>query len=155
MRNPKISAAKSARAEYRQRLKRLADDAGKVRYIYAESLKELAIDKFLKLYPRENWPKWIDRRAEFKAIFDESDMCKVSIVVRVDGQMPEDHFWEGNKLMVRHDDGKLFVVILCDPLQKVITIFETHVDPESLTVTFIVDRDPVTIDPPPPGSFYN
>jgi hypothetical protein len=46
MRNPKISAARSARAEYRQRLKRLADDARKARNIYAESLKELASNKF-------------------------------------------------------------------------------------------------------------
>jgi hypothetical protein len=87
MRNPKISAARSARAEYRQRLKGLACLARGARYTYAESLKELAIDKFLKLYPRENWPEWIDRRAKFDVQFDESDVCKVSIVIMVDGHM--------------------------------------------------------------------
>jgi hypothetical protein len=155
MRNPKISAARSARAEYRQKLKRLEREASDIRAIYAQSLKELAIAKFLKLYPRENWPEWIDQRAEFKVKFDKPDVCKVSIVIKVHGQMPEGHFWEDGWLQVRHDDGKLFVVIHCNPLQEVITIFEAQVDPESLAVTFIIDRDPSTIDRPPLGSFYD
>jgi hypothetical protein len=54
MRNPKISAAKSARAEYRQKLKRLAIGASIARDIYSQALEELAIDKFIKLYPKEN-----------------------------------------------------------------------------------------------------
>lgn len=154
MGNPKISAAKSARAEYHQRLKRLADGAQKARSIYAESLKELAIDKFLKLYPRENWPEWIKRRAEFEVRFVELDACQVSLVVRVDGEMPEGLFWEGNKLMRRHD-GELFVVINICPIQEVITIFEAQVDPKSLAISVIIDRDPATIDPPPLGFFYD
>jgi hypothetical protein len=57
--------------------------------------------------------------------------------------------------MVRHDDGKVFVVILCDPLQEAIMIFEAYVDPETLAVAFIIDRDPTTIERPPFGSFYD
>jgi hypothetical protein len=155
MRNPKISAARSARAKYRQDLKKLADIARNARNIYAQALKELAIDKFLKLYPKENWPQWIEKRAEFKVEFDELDVCKVSIVVVVHGAMPEGHFWEGNKLMVRHDDGKLFVTIHCNPFLELITIFEAQVDLESLAVTFIIDKDPSTIVPPPSGFFYD
>jgi hypothetical protein len=155
MRNSKISAARSARAEYRQKLKRLEQGARIARDIYAESLRELAIDKFLKLYPRENWPEWIDRRAEFKVDFYELDVCTVSIVVKVHGQMPEGHFWKDNLLKVRHDDGKIFVVISCHPLQEVITICEAQVNPETLAVTLIIDRDPATIERPPVGYFYD
>jgi hypothetical protein len=79
----------------------------------------------------------------------------ISSVIKVHGQMPDGHFWEDNLLKVRHDDGKLFVVISCHPLQEVITIFEARVDPETLAVTFNVDRDPITIEQPPPGSFYD
>jgi hypothetical protein len=155
MRNPKISAARSARAEYRQRLRRLEREASQFRAIYAQSLKELAIDRFLKIYPRENWPEWIDRRAEYKVEFNTLDLCTVSIVIKVHGQMPEGHFWEDGMLRVRHDDGKLFVVIHCNPFQELITIFEAYVDPETLAVTFIIDRAPTTIEAPPPGFFYD
>ena len=155
MRNPKISAARSARAKYRQNLKRLASAAQIEREIYARALQELAIDKFLKLHPRENWPEWIDRRVEFTAQFFDPDVCIVSMFIKVHGQMPDGHFWEDGWLKVRHDDGQLFVVISCHPLQELITIFEARVDPETLAVTFIVDRDPVKIEQPPPGSFYD
>jgi hypothetical protein len=155
MRNPKISAARAARAEYRQKLKRLELGASIARDIYAQSLTELAIDRFLKLYPRENWPEWIDRRAESKIRFDNPNVCTVSIVVRVDGQMRENHFWDGNKLMARHDDGSLGVIICIAPSNELITIFEAQVDPESLAVIFIIDRDPATIVRPPLGYFYD
>jgi hypothetical protein len=43
MRNPKISAARVARAKYRQNLKRLAEVDRVERSIYARALQELAI----------------------------------------------------------------------------------------------------------------
>lgn len=160
MRNPKISAARSARAEYRQRLKRLEREASNLRAIYAQSLKELAIDKFLQLYPRENWPEWIERRAEYKVQFDESNICKVAIIVRVDGPIPEGKFWmetsHGRFLASLDENGKTLITIHGGgrPLE-IITIFEACVDPESLVVSVTINRNPATIDRPPLGFFYD
>jgi hypothetical protein len=158
MKNPKISAAKSARAEYRQKLKRLAVGASIARDIYSQAMRELAIDKFINLHPQENWPEWMEKRAEFEVQFDESNICKVSIIIRVDGPMPENHFWTDSRkktLAVRHDNGEIGIIICIAPSNEFITIFEADVDPESLVVSVIVDRDPSKMVLPPPEFFYD
>ncbi|PSB55853.1 hypothetical protein [Chamaesiphon polymorphus] len=161
MRNPKISAARSARAEYRQRLKRLEQEAINIRDIYAQSLKELAIDKFVKLHPQENWPEWMERRAQYKVQFDELNICKVSITIRVDGPMPEGLFWRetirGRCLTCLDENGETRFIIAGGAGQplEIITVFEAYVDPESLVVSVTIDRDPSEMILPPPEFFYD
>jgi hypothetical protein len=156
MRNPKISAARAARAQYKQYLRKLADRARDARTMYSIALKELAIDKFIKLHPQANWPEWMERRAEYRVKFDESACCKVSIVVPVDGLMPENYFWQDGHLARRLNDGSIGIVICGGPpAQESITVFEAHVDPESLAVTVIIDNDPATMVLPPPEYFYD
>jgi hypothetical protein len=161
MRNPKISAAKSARAEYRQKLKRLATGASIARDIYSQAMGELAIDKFIKLHPQENWPEWMEQRAQYKVQFDESNICKVSIIIRVDGPMPAGLFWRetshGRLLACLNENGETLFIISGGASQapEIITIFEAYVDPESLVVSVIVDRDPSKMTLPPPGFFYD
>jgi hypothetical protein len=161
MRNPKISAARSARAEYRQKLKRLEQGASIARDIYAQSLKELAIDKFFKLYLKENWPEWMEKRAEYNVQFDESNIYKVSIIIRVDGPMQEGLFWmetiHGRHLACLDENGETRFIISGGGGQtpEIITVFEAYVDPELLVVSVTIDRDPATLDRPPLGSFYD
>ena len=160
MRNPKISAARAARARYRQYLKKLEGQAKIARDDYAISLKELAIDKFIKLYSSENWPKWMEKRAYFNVKFDKSNLCKVSITVRIDGKMPDTYFWveiENKKsLATLNEQGETQFVIHFDrPPEEIITVFEASVDPESLAVSVILDRDPAVITLPPPEFFYD
>ena len=161
MRNPKISAAKSARAEYRQKLKRLAVGASIARDIYSEAMRELAIDKFIKLHPKENWPEWMEKRAQYKVQFDESNICKVSIIIRVDGPIPAGHFWaqtiHGRILACLNENGETLFIISGGAGQapEIITIFEAYVDPESLVVSVIIDLDPSKITLPPPELFYD
>ncbi|AFY92080.1 hypothetical protein [Chamaesiphon minutus] len=160
MRNPKISAARAARAEYRQKLKRLAVGASIARDIYSQALRELAIDKFVKLHPKENWPEWMEKRAEYKVQFDESNICKVSITIRVDGPMPEGLFWRetihGRLLACLDENGETRFIISGggQPLE-IITVFEAYVDPESLVVSVTIDRDPSAMILPPPEFFYD
>ncbi len=92
MRNPKISAARTARAQYNQYLKKLEQQAKLARDVYAISLRELAIDKFITLHPRESWPQWMEKRACFNVEFDKSNLCKVSVTVRIDGKMSDEYF---------------------------------------------------------------
>jgi hypothetical protein len=161
MRNPKISAAKSARAEYRQKLKRLAVGASIARDIYSQTLRELAIDKFIKLHPQENWPEWMEKRAEYRVQFDESNICQVSIIIKVDGLMPAGLFWKetshGRHLACLNENGETRFVISVGAGQQaeIITVFEAYVDPESLVVSVIVDRDPAKMTLPPPEFFYD
>lgn len=161
MRNPKISAAKSARAEYRQKLKWLAEKASIARDIYRQAMRELAIDKFINLHPKENWPEWMGKRAQYKVQFDESNICKVSIIIRVDGPMPAGRFWvetiHGRILACLNENGETLFIISGGAGQapEIITIFEAYVDPESLIVSVTIDRDPSKMTLPPPEFFYD
>jgi hypothetical protein len=155
MRNPKISAARAARAQYKQYLQRLANNARDARSMYSIALKELAIDKFTKLHPQATWPEWMERRVSYRVIFDEFALCKVSIVVPFDGLMPENYFWHDGHLARRLNDGSIGIVICAGPVKESITVFEAHVDPESLAVTVIIDNDPATMVLPPPEYFYD
>jgi hypothetical protein len=64
-------AARFARGRYRESLRfnaaRAATANAQARAIYAQTLKEIAIEKFKQLHPPENWPEWMRRWAEFKA----------------------------------------------------------------------------------------
>jgi hypothetical protein len=161
MRNPKISAAKSARAEYRQKLKRLAVGASIARDIYSQAMRELAIDEFINLHPKENWPEWMEKRAEYQVQFDESNICKVSIIIRVDGPMQEGLFWmetiHGRHLACLDENGETRFIISGGAGQapEIITVFEAYVDPESLIVSVTIDRDPSKMTMPPPEFFYD
>jgi hypothetical protein len=160
MRNPKISAARSARSQYKQYLKKLEGQAKLARDVYAISLRELAIDKFIKLYPRENWPQWMEKRACFNVKFDRPSLCKVSITVRIDGKMPDEYFWteiEGEKILTSLNEcGQTRFTIQFDPPPaEIITIFEASVDPESLAISVIIDLDPNAVVLPPPEFFYD
>ena len=161
MRNPKISAAKSARAEYHQKLKRLAVGVSIARDIYSQAMQELAIDRFEKLHPQENWPEWMERRAQYKVQFDESNSCKVSIIIRVDGPMREGLFWmetiHGRFLACLNENGETCFIISGGAGQapEIITAFEAYVDPESLVVSVTIDRDPSKIVLPPPDFFHD
>jgi hypothetical protein len=161
MRNPKISAARAARAKYKQDLKRLASYARDARAMYAITLRELAIDRFIKLYPQETWPEWMERLASFNVEFNESNICKVSITIRVDGPMPDEYFWyeypdRGRVLACLNEDGETrFILHFTSRPLEIITLFEAQVDPESLAVSIVVSHNPATTILPPPEFFYD
>jgi hypothetical protein len=160
MRNPKISAARTARAQYNQYLKKLERQSKLARDVYAISLRELAIDKFINLHAREGWPQWMEKRACFNVEFDQPSLCKVSVTVRIDGKMPDGYFWaeiEGKKILASLNEcGETRFVIQFDPPPaEIITIFEASVDPESLAISVIIALDPNAVVLPPPEFFYD